>query len=150
MEAADRIRRARDDTGLTQSELARLTGIRQPSLSAFETGKVHPRPETLQRIIDATRLRPSIALRRNRDEVIETVRRRRASNVRVFGSIARDEDTPDSDIDLLVSFDPQASILDASGLLLDLEALLGARVDIMSDRIQGSIAEHAKAEAVAL
>lgn len=135
---------------MSQSELARRTGIRQPSVSAFEAGRVQPRPETLARILEATRVRPSVLLSRHRTEVLELVRRRRASNVRVFGSIARGEDTPASDVDLLVTFEDGASVLDASGLLLDLETLLGVRVDLMSDRAEGGIRDRAVAEAVSL
>jgi predicted nucleotidyltransferase len=150
MGVSEIIRRARTDAGLSQSELARLTGIRQPSLSAFESGKVEPRPETVARILDATRLRPSVLLQRHRSEVLDAVRRRHASNVRVFGSVAREEDTPASDIDFLVTFDENASLLDAAGLLLDLEALLGVSVDVMSDRSEGLIHDRAVAQAIPL
>jgi len=51
----------------------------------------------------------------------------RACNVRVFGSVARGEATPDSDIDFLVEFEPGASLMDVSGLHLDLEASSGVR-----------------------
>ena len=73
---------------------------------------------------------------------------RRASNPRVFGSVARGTDRPDSDIDLLVTFDPDASLIDAAGLMLDLERILGRRVDVMSDRAEGRIRDRAMEEAI--
>jgi len=73
------------------------------------------------------------ALRPRRDEIIEVARRNRAHNVRVFGSVARGDATPDSDIDLLVDFEPGASLYDLSGLRLDLIDLLGREVDVLSD-----------------
>jgi predicted nucleotidyltransferase len=89
-------------------------------------------------------------LTRERERVLELALRRRAGNVRVFGSVARGTDAVGSDIDLLVTFAPDASILDAAGLVLDLEQLLTVHVDVMSDRAEGAIRDRALAEAVPL
>ncbi|MBX0301128.1 helix-turn-helix domain-containing protein [Cryobacterium sp. 1639] len=150
MSTSSRIRAARARSGLSQSELALRAGVPQPNLSAYEAGRVQPRPETLARILDATAERPSVVLHRERDRVIELARRRAAGDVRVFGSIARGTDGIGSDVDLLVTFGPDASILDAAGLVLDLEDLLGVHVDVMSDRAEGAIRDRAVAEAVPL
>ena len=150
MSTADRILEARARAGLSQSQLSVRAGVPQPNLSAYETGRVQPRPETLARILAATAERPSAVLLRERERVLELAGRRRAGNVRVFGSIARGTDAVGSDIDLLVSFAPEASILDAAGLVLDLEQLLGVHVDVMSDRAEGTIRDRAIAEAVSL
>ena len=150
MRTPDRILEARARAGLSQSQLAVRAGVPQPNLSAYETGRVQPRPETLARILAATAERPSAVLLRERDRVLELAGRRGAGNVRVFGSIARGTDAVGSDIDLLVSFAPEASILDAAGLVLDLEQLLGVHVDVMSDRAEGAIRDRAIAEAVPL
>ena len=150
MRTPDRILEARARAGLSQSQLAVRAGVPQPNLSAYETGRVQPRPETLARILAATAERPSAVLLRERDRVIELAGRRGAGNVRVFGSIVRGTDAVGSDIDLLVSFAPEASILDAAGLVLDLEQLLGVHVDVMSDRAEGAIRDRAIAEAVPL
>lgn len=56
-----------------------------------------------------------------------------ARNVRVFGSAARGEATEDSDIDLLVELEPGRSLLDLSGLVADLEALLGRKVYVVTE-----------------
>lgn len=111
---------------------------------------MQPRPETLARILTATAERPSVVLHRERNRVIELARRRGAGDVRVFGSIARGTDAIGSDVDLLVTFGPDVSIVDAAGLVLDLEDLLGVHVDVMSDRAEGGIRDRAVAEAVPL
>jgi uncharacterized protein len=55
-----------------------------------------------------------------------------ASNVRVFGSVARGTAQPESDVDLLVDFELGRSLIDHVALWRDLEALLGRRVDVVS------------------
>ena len=57
-----------------------------------------------------------------------------ARNVRVFGSVARGESGAESDVDLLVEFEPGRSLLDHAALQIELEALLGRRVDVASER----------------
>jgi uncharacterized protein len=71
-------------------------------------------------------------VRSRRAEILAAARRRRASRVRVFGSVARDEAGPDSDVDFLVDFDDEASLLDQVGLIQDLHDLLGVGVDVVS------------------
>jgi hypothetical protein len=70
-------------------------------------------------------------LRAHREEIIAVARRNKAFNVRVFGSVARGDANADSDIDLLVEFEPGASLYDVSGLRLDLIDLLGHEVDVV-------------------
>jgi hypothetical protein len=69
----------------------------------------------------------------------------------VFGSAARGEMRPDSDVDLLVEFLPDAEVdlVDHAGLMLDLSRLLGRRVDLVSKRglkplIRESVLEQAR------
>lgn len=71
---------------------------------------------------------------RYRSLIIDTARRHGAHNVRVFGSIARGDQTTSSDVDLLVDFEPSRSLLDLAGLWLDLESALGCKVDVVSSR----------------
>jgi uncharacterized protein len=85
---------------------------------------------------------------RYRRAIVEAAERRGAHNVRVFGSVARGEQRPDSDIDLLVDFEPGRSLLDLTGLLLDLEETLGRKVDVVSSgglrpRVAGEILRDA-------
>jgi uncharacterized protein len=149
MVVAETIRHARAEAGLTQSELARRAGIRQASISKFESGRERPRPETYARILQAARVSPDIALQRYRSNVLDAVRRRQASNARVFAGAA-DGDSSHGDIGILVTFAPDASLLDAAGLMLDLERILGTRVAVMSDRGHGRILDRAVAQAMPL
>jgi predicted nucleotidyltransferase len=71
-------------------------------------------------------------LNRHRDNLLALASRHRATRIRIFGSVARGEDKPDSDIDLLVDFAPEASLLDLVGLQQDAEALLGRQVDVVT------------------
>ena len=61
-----------------------------------------------------------------------SVSRHHASRVRLFGSAARGDDRPDSDIDLLVDFDEDSSLFDLMRMSRELEALLGRPVDVVS------------------
>ena len=69
-------------------------------------------------------------LRQRRDEILRIAGQYGASNVRVFGSIARGDARPDSDVDLLVDFSPTTSLYEMVGLWLDLKDLLGREVDV--------------------
>ena len=71
---------------------------------------------------------------RYRSLILELAQGRGAHNVRVFGSTARGEPTPESDIDFLVDFEQGRTLLDLTGLSLDLEGILGCRVDVISSR----------------
>jgi predicted nucleotidyltransferase/DNA-binding XRE family transcriptional regulator len=134
MDAAERIRAARRQAGLTQQQLATRSGVRQPNIAAYENGGRQPSEAMLVRLLDATRPRPSELLERHREDVIRIAAHNHATNLRVFGSVARGDDRPGSDVDLLVTFEPDASLLDQAGLIADLEELLGTRVDVVSDR----------------
>ena len=57
-----------------------------------------------------------------------------ASNIRVFGSFARGEAKPNSDLDLLVDMAADRSLLDTVGLIQDLQESLGRRVDVVTER----------------
>jgi predicted nucleotidyltransferase len=72
-------------------------------------------------------------LRQKRHEIIEIASRHGAHNVRLFGSVARGEDRPGSDLDLLVDMEPDRSLLDVVGLGQELEELLQRRVDVLTD-----------------
>lgn len=67
-----------------------------------------------------------------RDPIRRAAQQRGARDVRVFGSVARGEERPDSDVDLLVTLEPGRTLLDLARLELDLEALLGRAVDVVT------------------
>ena len=91
-------------------------------------------------------------LRAHRDAILAVAERNGAFNVRVFGSVARGEATPESDVDLIVCFHEGASLLDHSGLRLDLIDLLGCNVDVISDhpRLKERFRRRVEREAVPL
>lgn len=72
-------------------------------------------------------------LRAHREDILRLAERYGVYNVRVFGSVARQEATPNSDIDLLVSARPGVSMFDLVGLWLDLKDLLGCEVSLITD-----------------
>jgi uncharacterized protein len=70
------------------------------------------------------------ALREKRDDILRIAAQHGALNVRVFGSVARGEERPESDVDFLVEMEKGRSLLELSGLWLDLEELLGRKVHV--------------------
>jgi uncharacterized protein len=149
-EVAVLLRDARLHAGLSQAELAERASTSQSAINRYERGLVEPSIATLRRLLLACGVelklgllpasssgdqpRPGRNLRallkRQRMRVIELARRRGAINVRVFGSVARKEDTPESDIDLLVDLEPGHTILDLVGLRRELTEALGVSVDV--------------------
>ena len=73
-------------------------------------------------------------LRIHREQILAIAQRHGASNLRVFGSVARGEAGPDSDLDILVDLESGRSLLDHAQLQIDLEALLGRKVDVVTER----------------
>ncbi len=77
--------------------------------------------------------RPSAILRAKREDVLEIAARFGVTGVSVFGSVARGEDTLESDVDLIVSFEPGTmSLGDFVALEDELSSLLGVHVDVIS------------------
>ena len=90
-------------------------------------------------------------LKANRDEILRIATKHGARNVRVFGSVARGEATEQSDVDFLVDMEPGRSLLDRAGLLVDLEELLGRKVDVATERVlKPSIRDRVFREAVSI
>ena len=72
-------------------------------------------------------------LRQLRHEILKLASQHGARNVRVFGSAARDEADADSDIDFLVELEPDRTLFDLGALLMDLQDLLGRKIDLITD-----------------
>jgi len=70
-------------------------------------------------------------LKKRRGEILQIAAQHGAKNVRIFGSAARGDSGPSSDIDFLVEMEERRSLLDLVGLWQDLEALLGRKVDVV-------------------
>ncbi|MGH9435154.1 MAG: nucleotidyltransferase family protein [Terriglobia bacterium] len=69
-----------------------------------------------------------------RDEIERIAAKHGATNIRIFGSVARGDARPDSDIDLLIDVGPSTSSWFPAGLVLELEDLLGRRVEVITER----------------
>lgn len=149
MDFGDQLRDARLSAGLTQVQLAHRAGTSQSRLSSYEQGRVIPNRSTKVRLLRSTRIRPSQVIEEMRDEILEIAEENGLRNVRVFGSIARREDTVKSDIDLLVTPGPRASLLDISAFLEGVREVTGFDVDVVSDRAVSKDSELSR-EAMAL
>ncbi len=68
-----------------------------------------------------------------RDAILRLAKLHGANRVRIFGSMARDDADLDSDVDILVDLEPGRTLLDIGGFLMDLQDLLGRRVDVVTE-----------------
>ncbi len=156
---AQLVRQFREHAGVTQTELARCSGMAQSAISDYERGRKEPSLSTLQRLAAAVELDTELsysaappatslrALRRQRKGILKVCERYGASNPRIFGSIARGDSRPDSDVDLLVDLEAGRTLFDLAGLHDDLVDLLGREVDILTPgALRGRLA-HIAAEA---
>ena len=86
-----------------------------------------------------------------RDEILEIARKYGAISVRIFGSVARGEDGPLSDLDVIVDMKQGSSLLDIVAIKQDIEDLLGIRVDLVTEAaISPYIKDKVLGEAVTL
>jgi len=79
-------------------------------------------------------MKPSDALTLHRDAIRDIVYTHKARNVRVFGSVLHGQDTPDSDLDLLVDPTPETTLFDIGAIRHELGKLLGVSVDVLTPR----------------
>ena len=147
MEAASLIAHARRTAGLSQAALASRAHTSQQTIASYEHGHKQPGAQTLERILRACgfelglhRITAPAGPRRrlldeNRAAILRIARRYGASNVRVFGSVARGEDEGTSDIDLLVDLRPGRTLLALAGMTDELTAVLGVPVDVASPEL---------------
>lgn len=144
--ASELIREARNRAGLTQAELAALAVTSQPTVAAYESGTKVPSADTLERLLRATGLSLSAIplvqsrrssrlrqlLQKHRGDILELAAHHGAKNVRVFGSVARGQETRGSDLDLLVDMERGRSLLDQVRLRRALNELLAVEVDVLT------------------
>ena len=88
-------------------------------------------------------------LKTYRKQILAAARKNGAYEVRVFGSVARGDARPDSDIDFLVKLEPGRSLLDLARFLRELEEILGRNVDVVTEaglrpRIRSQVLEEAR------
>ena len=90
-------------------------------------------------------------LQAKRDAILQLATQYGARNVRIFGSVARHEADTQSDIDFLVDMEQGRSLLDLGGLLMELQTLLGCRVDIVTEKgLRRRIRQRVLDEAISL
>ncbi|WP_216093143.1 XRE family transcriptional regulator [Curtobacterium sp. UCD-KPL2560] len=143
VDASQLLRHARRRAGLTQVQLAERAGVTQSVISTYENGRREPSLAALQRLLHAAGfdavvdLRPAPAepslrdrLAAVRDDLLAVVAECGASNPRLFGSVARGEDGPGSDVDLMVDLPPDSGIFCLLRIQDAAERLLGVRVDV--------------------
>jgi predicted nucleotidyltransferase len=73
-------------------------------------------------------------LKRNRKNILSLAKHYGVTDIRVFGSASRGDDTPESDIDFLVELEPNRNLFDVGGLLIEQENLLGCKVDVLTEK----------------
>lgn len=168
--AAEVLRDARQRSGLSQTELARRAEVAQSVISAYESGRREPALSTLSRLVAAAGQRLTVGLeateppvrglpdtrlgrrlRQHRAALIVAVTKHGASNLRVFGSVARGEDGPDSDVDLLVDLPPGTGLIGLATLKRELEEILHVDVDLIpAGSLKPRVAADAEREAIPL
>ena len=154
MNVGSLIRNARTRAKLSQTALAGRAKTSQPAIARYEAGAASPSLATLERILAATdsSLVLSAPQRPRRDRrhspashlaLIHRLRGRLTAaaahhgvrDLRVFGSVARGDETPQSDIDFLVELNPGRTLLDLIGFQQEAEDILGVGVDVASPRM---------------
>jgi predicted nucleotidyltransferase/DNA-binding XRE family transcriptional regulator len=162
--AAAILREARLRSAQTQTELANHAGVAQSVISAYESGRREPSLDMLRRLVAAsgfelnTMLSPSgpnsplrSTVELHRTEVRRTLVALGAKKVRLFGSVARGDEGPDSDIDLLVDIRPDVGLFGLGRMRSEAERIFGAKVDLVpANSLKLDVAERVFAEAVPL
>jgi len=91
-------------------------------------------------------MKPSEALNKNRVQIRQIVASHHASNARVFGSVAKGEDTNQSDLDILIDPTNETTLFDIGAIRRKLKDLLGVTVDVLTPN---SLSDHFREEVIA-
>jgi predicted nucleotidyltransferase len=87
----------------------------------------------------------------NKEQILRLAASYGARNIRIFGSVARGDSSPSSDIDFLVDLDPDRTLMDLGGLLTGLQEILDAPVDVATERmLRPGVRDRVLREAVPL
>lgn len=140
--AGDLVRRARRARGLSQRALAAAAGVSPTVVARIETGKTQPTLATLGRLLAGADFAPSVELvntarpseliAAHKPALLSLAEQHGVRSVQVFGSVAVGTDRPDSDLDLLVEFEPGVSGLARVDFAEAVADLLGVRVDMVN------------------
>lgn len=146
--AGSLLRQARQSAGLSQEELARRAGVAQSVISAYESGRRQPALPTLSALIEAAGRDLEVRVkqpgspdkplsgplgrrvREQRSRLIRAAAAHGVSNLRVFGSVARGDEHPGSDVDLIADLPSDMGLLGLARLQAELEEILDAPVDL--------------------
>lgn len=169
------ISQIRNEAGLSQAELGRLARTSQSAVARYESGATVPSLPTLERLFAACGRRLELnaatdvssqsasasvrgrlgtgarALREKRKPLMAAARRHGLRDVRVFGSVARGDEGPASDIDVLVSLPRDRTLLDLISFQQEAQKILGSPVDVATlDMLKPRVRQQAEAEALRL
>jgi predicted nucleotidyltransferase len=138
--------------------------VAQSVISTYESGDREPSFSTLKKLVAAAGFdialtieasEPGSPLRAlvdaRRERLVRSLRKLGARNVRIFGSVARGDDGPESDVDLLVDIAPEVGLFALGQMRSEAESILGVGVDVVpANSLKEDVAERVLAEAIAL
>lgn len=169
MESGVVLRSARQRAHLTQQQLAAAAGVTQSVVSAYESGRRQPSVPTLAALVAATGFELDLQLRttprrldilrgpigrrvrRHRRKLLDTAAAHGIHDMRVFGSVARGEDRPNSDLDLIVNLPVGMGLIGLGRARDALEAVIGCSVDLIpAADLKAGVRDDVEAEAIAL
>src|SRR5690554_4819326 len=163
-QSGELVRDARLRAGLTQSRLGARARVAQSVVSAYESGSRKPSLETLGKLVEAAGFTLNISLMPttaasplldrvtlHREELKRELGKLGASNIRLFGSVARGDESEGSDVDLLVDVDDTVGLFALGRMRSVAERILGVEVDVVpSNSLKQQVAQSAVVEAVPL
>lgn len=147
---------------MSARDLATASGVSPSTVTRIERGEINPTMTMLERLLDASgnklevRVSPRVlgptihGLRTHREAINEIVASFGASNVRVFGSVARGGAGDDSDVDLLIDVPAGTGLITVERLTEAIEDVIPWRVDVMTSGAARGRMVHVLDEAVAL
>lgn len=170
MHAGTILRETRKRAGLSQVELAERAGVTQSVISAYESGRRQPSLPTLMALVEAAGFEMEVSVRQQpgqqlarltgpvgrrvrscRRELVAAAAAHGVTGLRVFGSVARGQDRPDSDVDLLADIPPGIGLFGLARVVKELEAIAGSPVDLVpAADLKPDVRRRAERDLVAL